>query len=519
MSKTIRLSLGKISGAPQVNQQSVSQAGMVGRELAQIGKTIAQTGEKVGTIVERRRAEEARAEAAAARARNDIASKQELAEAKEAFKDNPLGMSKELDKIQAKRHKLTLKGMKSERAKTLMTEEFELSRLENQLTANTHEREEFTKSSVRQEDQAAKDKAQSDFIYPPAAQEFKLDLATDLEFVKQRDWDEDTKTKVSQSIVKTRTKGVIDGYMSGGNMRDFSRAEGLVQDLVTNGLLSSPDAVTYQRNIDNERRRKMNDDIFRERQEITAATKAFDNEKWALKSEYEKVAQDPNYDPTASLRGYKKRGLISTSNYKIVSETKMGIVQKEVSDNTKYSLMEEMSSSSDVRQIRNLVNNAALEGSLSAEAAQEVMNSAEIRLSSKMASKAYSESDAMLKQHATSGNLFDKKTDIATLHRMKVTRDQIVASTGISPYEAGLMTLREFKGKVSVKRVSGLSADTSTLKGAQEGLEEIVKKKEDGEIDAKRAATLYKRLQNIIQTHQSKDSGTVKEFLKDREAR
>tara|TARA_R110000782_G_scaffold183574_1_gene273868 strand:+ start:5271 stop:6824 length:1554 start_codon:yes stop_codon:yes gene_type:complete len=513
VSKTIRLSLGKISGSPQAAQESVSQAGMVGNELAKVGQTIASTGQKLGSLVERRRAEEARATISQESTRNKIESKAEFENLKEQFKDNPLGLTKELSKIQEKRHADTLKGITSEFAKTKLTEDFEISRLENQLTSTSHERVQFTKKGIEQEVRGAEEEAQMDFLYPPSSEEYKVDLANTLDLVNQRDWDDDTKDKVSKSIIKTRTKGVLTGYMEGGQNSDFNRAEKLVSDLTENGLLSSPDAKAWGDKIDNERRRKMNDDIFRESQSIKAAEKAFDNEQWALGGEFTKVAQDPNYDPTATIKSLKTRGVPVPSNFKIVSETKMSDTQKSKSDNIKYSALEELSSTSDIRRVRTIVNKSTMSGALSAEGAQEVLNSALIRTNSKANTKAFSESDSVLKKHATSGNFFDKTTDQELLHDMKIQRDKIVQATGVSPYEASLMTLKEFGKNLPSNKISGLSSDTTTIKGAREALEEIVQKQKDETLDEKKASRMYRRVERMIELMEADKSVTLKEFL------
>lgn len=522
MSKTIRLNLGKISSSPQTNRQSVDQAGRAGNELARLGQTISSTGQKLGSIVERRRAEEDRDTISRESSRDSIMSKAERKRTYEERRENPIGMAKDLQAAQEKRHNETLKGVTSERAKKMLNQKFELSRLETQMDAVTEERLQFTKNGVKHEINSADEEAEMDFQFPTTPEEFGLELATKLEFINQRDFDDDTKLKITKAVTETRVKGIVSGYMKGGKLSDFARSEKLIAGLSANGLIDEKLTTGWNNKIDSARRTKMNNDIFMESQEVKFAEKMFDASKNEVGAELLKVIENPGYDPSANLKGLSDRGVVSSGANRILTESKMSPAQLKSSEGVKYSLMDELSQTNNPKRVRELINQNVLTGKLSAEAGVEVLKSATLRLDNKLNNAEISSSNSILKDQATSGTLFTGiKVDREKLYKLKVRRDQIMtlAEGRTSSVEAAQIALKESGILKGSSPVSGLQSDQSTEKGINEAIEEVVDKQskmvfsKEKELNNKIATGKYRALQRRLQAIKANEAPTLEEIL------
>lgn len=479
MAKTITLNLSaKIAADPGAPfQQSVSGAGAGGRALQQLGQAIVQTGVQVGSVVERRRAEEDRDTISTQKATDKFNSASEFEVARERFVDNPIGMADALSKAQKKRQDKALKGIESPTARARMQKEFELSRLENRLAAVSFERTQFTKNSIRNIADNAKLKAQSDFESPVSIREFLVDLDTDLELdLESRDLDILTKDKLKESITETRVNGLISGYLRGGEIQDFTRAKELVKKL--DDRITPEQADKLNRKIDSERIRQQNVKAFNERQERTSLKKQFEKEQNNLRDIFQAVIDNPDADVTDEIKKFKSFGHIPEENFVVVSREKMTPEQRDTSQSLMISTLDQLADSENVTDIRNTLYQNTFSGQLSVEDAETILTSIQIRSDSQFKRSEYKFADNLLRNSVTSGFSFNKQVNREQLNQMVRDRDLLVKESGLDPATASQVILKE-RGKNAlpgIGKVRSLKSNQDTIKGLDEARNELAGK-------------------------------------------
>lgn len=482
MAKTLRLNLGRISGAPQTTQRSVSQAGMAGRELANMGREIGNTGQRIGSIVERRRAEEARDQITTESAKDKIHTAQEIQDLKEQHKNSPFGYKDNLEKAMTKRHNAALKNVTNELARKKLTEKFEMERLEASLKATTHERSEFTSLSKRNVLDAAGAKAQADFQEPVSEEEFKLDLAIDMEELESRDISDVDKTVLREKVINVRTTGLINGYMKGGSLRDFSRARKVVQSL--GDQLTPTRSKSLMNQIDNEQLRMRNAAANNERLNKIALKKQFDSEKFGVRRLFDKVIDNPDADVSDQLKSLRSQGKIRGNNFRVTSETKMDATQIKRSRDLKHDTLEALAGTTNPLAIRDNLYSSVVNGEMSVEDARDVFTSLEIRTDSKYARKQFSDGDKIIKDALTQGFGLSAFTDKTKKNALIMQMNQIVRDFGHDPVTvARALVKEEGKTKLSEPTVPGLKGDQNTLKGIKVARESLKALKVAGKID------------------------------------
>lgn len=485
MAKTLRLNLGKISSSAQTTQKSVSQAGMVGRELAQLGQTIGDTGRKVGSLVERRRAEEARDQITTESARDKIETGAEIQKLKEEHRDRPFGYKDALTSAMTKRHNKVLKNVTNELARKKLTEKFELERLDASLKATTHERAEFTALSKRNILLSAEAKAQFDYQEPQSEDEFALDLQVDLQGIDSRDISDAEKEVSREKVVNIRTTGIVNGYMKGGSLRDFSRARSLVKKMGDN--LTPTRSKSLMNQIDNEQLRVRNAAANNERLNKIALKKQFDNEKFGIRTLFNQVADNPDADVSDQLKGLRAQGKIRGNNFRVTSKVKMNEVQVKRSNELKNDTLEAMAGSTNPLAIRDHLYSSVVNGEMSVEDAQDVFTSLEIRTDSKFATKQFQSADRIIKDALTQGFGLAAFTDKTKKNALIMKMNQIVRDHGHDPVTVARSLIKEEgKLKLSSPTVPGLKGNQNTLEGLKTARESLKALKIAGKIDNKK---------------------------------
>lgn len=483
---TPRLNLTRISEPGKVFQESVSQAGMVHRATAQLGQQIIETGSRIGNVVERRRAEEARDQISTAKAEDKIFSAQERIEMEEKFKDSPRGHADALEKAQGKRRDRVLKGVDNPDARAILEKEFALSKLENRLNATEFERKQFTKNSLKNIANNAEMKSQADFANPPMARDFILDLDTDIELdINMRDLDDETKASLREAVTEKRVSGAISGLIKGGSMRDYQRANELVDNL--GSRISVDQKVKLQRKIDSDKIYKQNLRTFNERQENAAIKKQFNQEQRGFREVFQSVITDPDADITDQLKFATMTGKINIKNPVVLSEAKMNDLQKSESNSLKYGMLEQLASTDDPTILREELHKAILTGQLSAEDGEEVLDSIQVRTDKDFKRQEYKFADNVLRNSVTRGFSFNKQVEREKLNSMIRQRDQIVSEFGIDPASASNIVLKE-NGKMNLPgmlKVRGVKGNQNTVEGIQEAKSQLIKKFQNKQLSSK----------------------------------
>lgn len=473
---TPRLNLTRIGQPGQVFQESVSQAGMVDRATQQLGQQIIETGSRIGSVVERRRAEEARDQISTAKSEERIFAEGERAEMELQFRDNPKGYAAALEKAQGKRRARSLKNIENPDARAIMEKEFEFNKLENRLKAVEYERTQFSKNADANIMKNSKAKADADFASPLTAKEFILDLDTDLLDIQLRDTDDAKKEALSSAVTDQRVNGVISGLIKGGSIRDYQRANELVDNL--GNRISPSQHLKLKSKIDSDRIRTQNVRTFKERQETKAIKKQFSEEQRGLREVFSSVITDPDADITDQLKFAGNTGKINIKNPVVLSEVKMDDLQKSESSNLKYGMLEQLASTDDPTVLREKLHRAILSGQMSAEDGEDVLNSIQVRSDTDFKKKEYKFADNLLRNSVTRGFSFNKQVEREKLNTMIRQRDKLVSEFGIDPASASMITLKE-NGKMNLpgmKKVRGVKGDQNTIDGIEKVKSQLIKK-------------------------------------------
>ena len=516
MAKTIRLNLSGISPSAATTQQSVSQAGAPGRALAGLGQQIIQTGLQIGSVVERRRVEEDRDTLSNGKAQDRFQSASEFETTRERFLDAPRGFADELEKTQLKRQRKVLKGVESSSARALLEQQFELSRMENRLSAVSFERTQFTKNSIKNIASNASLKSTTDATNPPTIREFLVDLDTDVELdIDARDLDQSTKDALKESVTETRISGVLTGYLRGGQIQDYNRAKQLLKEL--GPRISGEQFAKFDRKIDNERIRKQNINSFNERQERTILAKQFEREQGQFRDIFQTVIDNPDADVTDELKMFKSLGRHSQENFTVVPREKMNEEQVDRSSGLRQSILDMLVDEDDTLAIRETLYQNVLSGQLNAEDANAILDSVSVRDDKRFAREEQRNASTLLKNSVTTGFGFNRRQEREELNEMKHQMAVIIRDFGVDPTTAAKSVLKErARGKLSAMRtVTFLKSDQNTVKGITEAGRELTAKivaKKISDEEAKKAIRLINRRRLILEQLEDPNVPSLKEL-------
>lgn len=491
MSKTIRLNLSRISGAPPTTQRSVSQAGIGGRALESLGGTIAQAGATIGNTIQRRRDEEDRDLVSTQGTLDKLRSLDESENLKQIFIGNGTwrGYADEVSKVQTKRQQKLMKNVTSQRAREVLESDFEISRLKSSLAATNWERNQFTKISIGNIANSANLSAQADFQSPPDPEELRMDILEDQLDIEGRDIDPETKSEAGKNALSIRMKGAILGYTEGGQPQDFQRARDFLDSMKDK---VSPDKFDRLSKTIASRQLKIQERSNRaERQERIFVEKKFKAEINELDDYIEMVNENPDADISVPLTRMTAEGKLEVSGTpRLISRVRMGIVQKEVSDTIRLKLLDALSETEDPEDIRSEYLEATLSGQLSTQDASAVLKSINTRKNSKYARSQFKLAKNIVKAafKPTFNSLVKKQQ---RLLEVKILADIEALSVehAIDPVRASKIILKD-RGMLDlpdIPKVKGTVHDQNTLEGIEEINKEIARDIRAGTISSREA--------------------------------
>lgn len=477
MSGTIRLNLSGISqNVGSGPQRNVSQAGAQGRELSNLGQQITRTGMQVGSLIERRRAEEARDQTNVAYSNEKVANAESMSRIQTSYENNPLDMVEVYKKETEKRQQMILKNITNDIAKDELRRKFNNENQLNFLKMQVYSRSKFTDNSIKNIGNSSRQLADSYYVSPVGEDEFLLDLDEHLLDIDNRDLDERTKTQLKEDAVKQMTSGIVTGYMKGGAIQDFARARRVLD--MSGTKLSAKDSESLRRKIDSEQIRVQNLKAFNDRQNRIAIEKKFNSEKKLMSDIFDSVVQDPDYDASEELQKFKSRGHFNFNNFVVRSKTKMNDTEKETSENLMFSTMQKLADSERPEQIRNDIINQTLTGQMSAEDAQRLMTSIDVQSNSKFATRQFNHARNMIKNEFQKkfgiGGILDfNNNDKREINLMIMDMEELVDKRGLDPVFAAKVVLKT-KGKNSLPSMKEVPVQSYGNQNTIEGIDKIL---------------------------------------------
>lgn len=484
MSGTIRLNLSGISqNVGSGPQRSVSQAGAQGRELSNLGQQIVRTGAQVGSVIERRRAEEARDQSNVAYSNEKVANAEAMTRIQTKYENDPTNMTEAYRKETERRQQQLLKNVTSEKAKEDLKRRFNNENQLNLLKMEVYSRTKFTENSIKNIGNSSRQFADSYYTNPIGEDEFMLDLDEHLLDIDKRDLDNTSKSELKDDAVKQMTSGIVTGYMKGGSIQDFARARNVLGKV--SSRLSAKDSESLRKKIDSEQMRVQNLKAFNERQNRIAIEKQFNSEKRMMNDIFDSVVQDPNYDASSELQMFKSRGHFNLDNFVVRSKTKMTEAETQMSEDLMFQTLETLADSENPEAIRKDLIQQTLTGQISAEDAQRIMTSIDVRSDSKFATRQYSIAKNIIKAEFDKGfNFSFNNSDKKEMTQMMLDMETLISDKGLDPVFASkvMVKTRGMRQLPTLGKAKSVSGDDSTVKGIKELQTNIAQKLYKGEI-------------------------------------
>jgi len=467
------LNLSKIGAPSAPAQRSVAQAGAEYAEIARIGQTISETGQRVGSIVERRRAEEARDVINTRTTEDRIISLDEMDRVKEEFNDSPKGASDTLEKQQKKRHDKILKGIEDPAVKRELGDKFSLQRLQSKLMMQGFERKRVLEISADNVGTTNQAMADSYYDTPPSVEHFSLDMREADADIMTRDFSNELINKLHSTAMTARTRGAINGHLKGGSIQDFKRARQILE--TASPYLNEKQRKSFNNSIDQEILRQMNIKVNNERKIRKQTEKQFLQEQRQISTILDTVIDNPNADVSDQVRRAHSLGWVEVKDSNVTSSKSMSPEQNQISLELKHSLLERTLDTDNPAALRGSVYEKAFKGEMSAEHAKDVLTSIRVQVDSGFKKEEFRFANTLLSNAYSQGRGWNRFTDKVKLNVAIKKREELIDRFGIDPVTASNVILKE-EGRMSMGRsrpVFGLKSDQSSVQGIAEAKKEL----------------------------------------------